>query len=88
MANWTGRLDFVQERKDAEAGNVTPAEHCKRIAEKLSVSHYTQEWEVIEAIARLKAMAEDPATTLDDFDEALESLHNWADDRRIYLATF
>ena len=87
MTNWTGRLDFVQEWKDAEEGKVTPAEHCQKIAERLGASRYARGRVVVEAIARLEDLAKDHATTLDDFDGVLESLYDWADERRVWIAT-
>lgn len=84
MAKWQKSLKIATDWALAQSKEITTAELAKRIAVKLSALRPVEgdedlEEERLELAANFKSMGEDETLTVDEFDDAMSALYDWAD---------
>jgi len=83
MAQWTKKLTLTPEWGKALDGEISAQNLAKIVSERIiAMGEYDSE-EVEESRLELsesfKSFSEDPDTTIDDLDDLMSDLYNWAD---------
>lgn len=88
MKNWKHTIDFNSFWEDED---ITVKQKGELAVTKLKplLKHYPDDSELEEIIEQFECICDcDTFTALNDFDERMHSLYDWADDNNVWINTF
>lgn len=92
MANWTHRLNLKVEWELRDQGELTVQQLAARVAAKLKKVDFNDDdvnFDRDDIVDEFEGLSEDPSASVEDFDDVLARLYDFADeDKRLWVATF
>jgi len=91
MAIWKHRLDLKTEWQLRDDGKLTVQELAAKVALKLKKVDFKDEdinFDRDDIVDEFEGLSEDLTVGVDDFDSVLARLYDFADEHRLWVATF
>jgi hypothetical protein len=87
MTNWQHTIDIKEAWEKASNDEITPAQLAAVVAEQLK-SLPPDLPDAPAQLAEFEGLAQNAELSDDEFDDAFESLYDWANDNSVWVATF
>jgi hypothetical protein len=91
MAQWNYKLDVKEPWRQRQEGEITIQQLAATVAKRLVKVDFRDEdinFDRDDFVDELLGLSEDTSATADDFDDVLARLYDFADEHRLWIATF